>query len=61
VPGADGAAVLVHVAAGEVAAGVGAVVVNDVGAALVEEDCELEAADLDILAAALFQLAQLTQ
>ena len=54
-------AVLVHVAAGEVAAGVGAVIVDDVGAPLVQEDCELEAADLDVLSAALFQLVQLTQ
>src|SRR4051812_37080009 len=61
VPGADGATVLVDVAAGEVAAGVGAVVVDDVDRPVVQEDREVEAADLDVLALIFLQLVQLTQ
>src|SRR5687768_1531542 len=60
VPGADGAAVFDE-AAGEVAAGVGAVVVDDVDLLALAEDGELEAAHLGVLANALFQLRQVTQ
>src|SRR5439155_9499360 len=60
VPGADGAAVF-DVSAGEVAAGVRAGVVDDVNLAVVDEDGELKAVDLDVLALAALQLRQFTQ
>src|SRR5688572_24225313 len=60
VPGADGAAVFDE-PAGEVAAGVGAVVVDHVDLLALAEDGELEAAHLGVLADALLELRHVTQ
>jgi hypothetical protein len=57
VPGADGAVVF-DVAGGEGAAGVGAVVVHDVGSAVVEEDGELVAVDFDVFALAFGEVCE---
>ena len=57
VPGADGAVVF-DVAGGEGAAGVGAVIVEDVGLAVVEEDGELVAVDFDVFALAFFEVCE---
>ena len=59
VPGADGAAVIVDPASRHRPAGVRAFIVDHMGIALVEEDRQAIAADLDVLAFALFQFRQL--
>ena len=58
VEGADGAAGFIDVAGGEVSAGVGAVVVDDVGLGFVEVDGELEAVDLDVLSLSFGELVK---
>src|SRR5687768_6080952 len=60
VPGADGAAVLDE-PAGQVAAGVGAVVVDDVDLLALAEDGELKAPHLGVFADALLELRLVTQ
>src|SRR3954471_22994286 len=60
VPGADGAAVF-DGPRGEVAAGVGAVVVDYADHAAVEKNRELKAADLDVLAPPFFELVQVAE
>ena len=59
-PGADGAAFFDD-AAGEISAGVGAVVVHDARLALVQEDGQLEWADLDVFSAAFFEFIELAE
>ena len=57
VPGTDGAVVF-DVSGSEGAAGVGAVVVHDVGLAVVEEDGELVAVDFDVFAFAFGEVCE---
>src|SRR6185437_14164396 len=59
-PGADDAAVFDR-AAGEVSAGVGAVVVRDKDFALIHKDAKLKPADFDVLASAFFKFAQVAK
>ena len=55
------AAAVIDVSAGEIAAGVGAGVVEDEDLIVLDEDGELEAVDLDVFAFALAEVGQLAE